>query len=170
MASHLIVVLMAVLIGVVAGLRSLTAPAAVAWAAHCCWHNWDNITDSNWASWVGSLTTAVVLTVLAVGELVTDKLPRTPARTAPVSFVGRIVAGGFAGAVIGGVILNTPSGFAWTGMGAGILGAVLGTVGGYHARRKLVALIGGRDLPIALLEDAVAILGGLGVVAAVAGL
>ena len=48
-------------------------------------------------------------------------------------------------------------------LGAGIIGAVLGTLGGYQARKRLVAATGGKDLPIALLEDAVAILGGLAI-------
>ena len=49
--------------------------------------------------------------------------------------------------------------------GAGVIGAVLGTLGGYQARKRLVAASGGKDLPIALLEDAVAILGGFAIVA-----
>ena len=70
----------------------------------------------------------------------------------------RILMGAFSGAVIG-----TPFGHPWTALGAGIVGAVLGTLGGYQARKRLVAATGGKDLPIALLEDAVAILGGLAI-------
>ena len=40
---------------------------------------------------------------------------------------------------------------------AGAIGAVIGTLGGYEARTRLASAAGGRDLPIALLEDAVAI-------------
>ena len=47
---------------------------------------------------------------------------------------------------------------------------VLGTIGGYQARRALVAKNGGHDLPIALLEDAVAVLGAFAIVAAAAAL
>ena len=43
-------------------------------------------------------------------------------------------------------------------MAAGIAGAVVGTLGGYEARRRLAAAFG-RDLPAALLEDVVAIVG-----------
>src|ERR1700756_493949 len=84
-------------IGVVAGLRSLTAPAVVAWAGFLGWIN----LHSTWASWVANIITVIILTVLAVGELVTDKLPKTPARTALPSFAARIIMGGFSGAVIG---------------------------------------------------------------------
>jgi uncharacterized membrane protein len=149
--------LLALLIGVVAGLRSLTAPAVVAWAAFIGWVD----LHGTWAAWMASLITAIIFTVLAVGELINDKLPKTPARTAPPIFAARIVTGGLAGAVLG----------AWphwtfTALGAGVIGAVLGTLGGYQARKRLVAATGGRDLPIALLEDAVAILGGFAIMAA----
>jgi uncharacterized membrane protein len=154
--THALVLLLALLIGVVAGLRALTAPAAVAWAAMLDWIN----LDGTWASWVGHPVTVTILTILAVGELITDQLSRTPSRTTPPQFAARLIMGGFAGAVIG-----TAWGYTWGGLGAGLIGAVLGTIGGYEARRRLVAANGGHDLPIALLEDAVAVLGGLGVAA-----
>lgn len=157
--THLLVLLLALLVGVVAGLRSLTAPAVVAWAAFLSWIN----LNGTWASWVGAVATVVIFSVLAVAELVNDKLPKTPPRTAAPAFAVRIISGGFAGAVVG-----TAWGYRWGGLGAGVVGAVLGTMGGYQARRRLVGARGGQDLPIALLEDSVAVLGGFAVVAAVA--
>jgi uncharacterized membrane protein len=149
--------LLALLIGVVAGLRSLTAPAVVAWAAYIGWID----LHGTWASWLTNIIAVIIFTVLAIGELINDKLPKTPARTAPPIFAARIVTGGLAGAALG----------AWphwtfTALGAGVIGAVLGTLGGYQARKRLVAATGGRDLPIALLEDAVAIVGGFAIAAA----
>ena len=38
-------------------------------------------------------------------------------------------------------------------------------MGGYQARKRLVAANGGKDLPIALLEDAVAVFGALAILA-----
>lgn len=153
--THALILLLALLIGVVAGLRSLTAPAVVAWAAFLGWID----LHGTWASWMANIVTVVVFTVLAVGELINDKLPKTPARTAPPIFAARIVMGGLAGAALG----------AWphwtfSALGAGVVGAVLGTVGGYQTRKRLSA-VAGRDLPIALLEDAVAIAGGLAIAA-----
>ncbi|OBI15222.1 DUF4126 domain-containing protein [Mycobacterium sp. E2327] len=153
--THALILLLALAIGVVAGLRSLTAPAVVAWGAYLGWLD----LHGTWASWMGNIITAIVFTVLAVGELVNDKLPKTPARTAPPIFAARIITGGLAGAVLG----------AWphwtfSALGAGIIGAVLGTFGGYQARKRLAA-VAGKDLPIALLEDAVAIFGGFAIVA-----
>ena len=159
--THALVLLLALLIGVIAGLRSLTAPAVVSWAAFLKWIN----LNGTWAAWMGYLVTVVILTILAVGELVADKLPKTPSRTMPPSFIFRIVAGGFAGAVLG-----TAWGYTWGGLGAGVVGAVLGTLGGYAARTRLVAAHEGHDLPLALLEDAVAVLGGFAIAAAVAAL
>ena len=159
--THALVLLMALLIGVVAGLRSLTAPAVVAWAAFLGWINLQH----TWASWMANIITVVILSVLAVGELVNDKLPKTPARTAPPIFAARLITGGFSGAVIGAAWHWT-----FTSLGAGVIGAVLGTLGGYHARKALVAIRNGQDLPIALLEDAVAILGGFAILAATANL
>jgi uncharacterized membrane protein len=153
--THVYVLVLALLIGVVAGLRSLTAPAVVAWAAVLHWIN----LNGTWAAWVGHPVTVTILTVLAVGELVNDKLPKTPSRTAAPLFIARIVMGAFAGAVIG-----TAWGYTWTALGAGAIGAVLGTLGGYQARTRLAAAHG-RDLPIALLEDIVAVLGGIAIAA-----
>ena len=128
----------------------------VAWAAFLDWIN----LDGTWAEWVGHPITVTVLTILALGELVTDKLPKTPSRKIPMQFGARLVTGGFAGAVIG-----TAWGYTFGGLGAGLVGAVLGTLGGAEARRRLVAANGGNDLPIALVEDVVAVLGGLAVAA-----
>lgn len=154
--THFLVLLLALLIGVVAGLRALTAPAAVAWAAMLDWIN----LDGTWVEWLAHPITVTVLTVLAVAELVGDQLTGTPSRKTPVQFAARLVTGGFAGAVIG-----TAWGYTVGGLGAGLIGAVLGTLGGFEARRRLVAATGDYDLPVALSEDAVAVLAGFAVAA-----
>ncbi|KUI40254.1 hypothetical protein [Mycobacterium sp. GA-2829] len=155
--THALVLLLALLIGVVAGLRTFTAPAVIAWAGMLDWI----ALDGTWAQWVAHPIAVAVFTVLAVGELVTDQLPKTPSRKTPMQFVPRLVSGGFAGAVLG-----TAFGYTFGGLGAGVIGAVIGTLGGYEARKRLVARNGGRDLPIALLEDAVAVIGGVVIVLA----
>jgi len=65
---------LAFLIGVIAGLRSLTAPAVVAWAAR---RNWLNLYNSP-LSFMGSTTAIIVFTLLALVELVADQLPSAP--------------------------------------------------------------------------------------------
>lgn len=151
MTTHVVVLLLALLIGVVAGLRALTAPAVIAWAGLLQWINLDN----TWASWVAHPITVGLLTVLALIELVTDQLPKTPSRKTTMQFATRLVTGGFAGAVLG-----TAWGYTWGSLGAGVIGAVIGTMCGSEFRTRLVAATGGRDLPIALTEDVIAVGGG----------
>jgi uncharacterized membrane protein len=154
--TQVLIIVFALLIGVVAGLRALTPPAAVAWGAFLGWLP----VDGTWAQWVGHPVTVGVLTVLLVVELVTDQLPKTPSRKTTAQFATRLITGAFAGAVIGSAFHHT-----FIAIGGGIIGAVLGTLGGYEARKRLVEKNGGHDLPIALTEDAVAVLGGFAVVA-----
>ncbi|WP_431231659.1 DUF4126 family protein [Mycolicibacterium psychrotolerans] len=149
--THALVLLLALLIGVIAGLRALTAPAVVAWGAFL---GWIDVTDK-WSAWVGSWITVAVLTVLLFVELVTDQLPKTPSRKTTAQFLTRLLTGAFAGAVIGSAFFHT-----FSSLGAGIIGAVLGTLGGYEARSRLVAANGGRDLPVAIGEDVLAVGGG----------
>ena len=78
---------LAFLIGVVAGLRSMTAPAAVSWGARLGWLHVEN----TWLAFLGSAITPYILSVLAIGELINDKLPKTPSRKAPVPFAARVV-------------------------------------------------------------------------------
>ena len=153
--SRELVMLLALLIGVVAGLRALTPPAVVAWAAKFGWLP----VAGTWASWVAHPITVTVLTILLVVELITDQLPSTPARTVPPQFLARIVTGAFAGAVIGAGWHHTP-----TAIGSAMVGAVLGTMAGFHARRAIVARTE-NDRPVAIVEDVIAVLGGFGVVA-----
>lgn len=148
----------ALLIGVVAGLRAMIPPAAVAWAAYFGWIS----VAGTWASFMGSWIAIAIFTVLALVELVTDQLPSTPSRKVPQQFGARLITGAFAGEVIG-----TAGGILIAGAVAGLVGAVIGTYAGAEIRAKL-AKVFGRDPPAALMEDAIAILLALWVVAAVA--
>ena len=149
--------LLALLIGGVAGLRALTAPAAVSWAAHL---GWLHLGDTHLA-FLGYRWTPWVLTALALVELVTDQLPSTPSRTVPMQFGARILTGALSGAAIG-----ASSGLLIVGGIAGIIGAVLGTLGGRAARARLADAFG-KDMPAALIEDAVAVLAAIFIVMAV---
>lgn len=150
--------LLALLIGIVAGLRAMTAPAAVAWGAYL---GWLPLADT-WAGFMGHWIAVAVFTVLALVEFVTDQLPSTPSRKVPQQFGARIVSGGFCGAVLG-----TAAAILIGGLAAGVIGAILGTLGGAAARTALARSFG-KDLPAALIEDAVAILGALWIVSMVA--
>jgi uncharacterized membrane protein len=149
--THALVLLLALLIGVIAGLRALTAPAVVAWGAFLGWID----VEGKWSEWVAHPITVTVLTILLVVELVTDQLPKTPSRRTPPQFITRLLMGAFAGAVIGSAFFHT-----FSALGAGIVGAVLGTLGGAEARSRLTAANGGKDRPAAIGEDIVAVGGG----------
>jgi uncharacterized membrane protein len=139
---------LAFLIGVVAGLRALTPLAAVSWAARLQWLHLEN----THLAFLGFAATPYIVSALAIGELINDKLPKTPSRKAPPGFIARIVTGALSGAAVG-VASQSLIG----GLLAGAIGAVAGTLGGYEFRSRLVRAIGGKDLPIALLEDVIAI-------------
>lgn len=146
----------ALLIGVVAGLRAMTAPAAISWAAHL---GWLPLQDTPLA-FLGFAATPYIFTVLAIVELITDQLPKTPSRTVLMQFGARIVLGGLSGAAIGAA-----HGALVGGLIAGVVGAVIGTLGGARVRAALARTFG-RDLPAALIEDAVAIVGAVVIVMA----
>jgi uncharacterized membrane protein len=150
------VLLLAFSIGVVAGLRSLTAPAVVAWAAH---KNWLNL-QGTFLSFMGSTAAVIAFVLLAVVELIADQLPNTPSRTKPPGLIARIILGGLSGAAV------AAAGAQSLGIG-GILGAaggIAGAFGGYQVRTRLVRALKVPDFVIACLEDAIAIGGGLSVV------
>jgi uncharacterized membrane protein len=139
-------------IGVVAGLRSMTAPAVVAWAAHL---GWIHLSGSPLA-FMGSAWAVGIFTIGALGEFVADQLPSTPARTAAVGLTARIVIG-----LLTGACLSVAGGASyWLGALIGAIGAIAGAFGGYQARVRLVRGLHVPDAAIAIPEDLVAI--GLG--------
>lgn len=147
--------LFALLIGLVAGLRAMTAPAAVAWAARVGW-----LPLAGWPlAWLGGLAPVLILTALAALELVGDQLPQTPSRKTPLQFATRVATGAFSGGA-----LMMPSGHWLRGAAVGAVGAVIGTLGGAELRGRLAARFG-QDRPAALIEDAIAIGGALVIVA-----
>jgi uncharacterized membrane protein len=138
---------LALVIGVVAGLRTLTAPAAMSWAAYLGWLQLSN----TWLAFLGYAWAPWIFTVLALFELVTDQLPSTPSRTVPLQFGARLVLGALSGAAI-----CAAGGSPVVGSVFAIVGAVIGTLGGRFIRGKL-ATVFGNDHPAAIIEDVVAI-------------
>lgn len=139
----------AVGIGIVAGLRSLTAPAVVSWAAHL---GWLNLHDSPLA-FMGSLVTVTIFSLLAIGELVADVLPKTPKRTAPAPLFARILTGGLCGACL----CASANQSLLIGALLGGTGGVIGAFGGYEIRKRLVAGWNIKDIFVAITEDLIAI-------------
>jgi uncharacterized membrane protein len=138
---------LAVVLGVVSGLRAMMAPAAVSWAAKLG----TLAVAGTPLAFMGFKYTSIILTVCAVGELISDKLPKTPSRKTPPQFIARILSGSLVGATVG-----AGSGSLIFGLLAGAIGAVAGTYGGAAVRGRLATAFG-KDFPAALLEDVVAI-------------
>ena len=100
---------------------------------------------------MGSTTAVAIFSVLAIGELIADKLPMIPKRTAPVPLIARIITGGLCGACFCAAAgKSLLAGTLFGGMG-GIVGAFLG----YGIRRRLDLQI--KDLVVAVCEDLVAL-------------
>jgi len=138
---------MLLVLGVVTGMRSMTAIAALSWAA------WLGLVpEQGWATWIAHLFVAVLFTIFAVGEYVADTLPKTPRRTDFGPALTRIVVGALVGAMVATAIDEPVAGGVIFGAG----GAIIGTWGGFFVRMTVARLLR-RDLPAALLESASAI-------------
>jgi uncharacterized membrane protein len=135
-------------IGVAAGLRTMTAPAAVAWAAHLGWFDLAGtpfaLMATTWA--------VVILTICAIGEYAADLMPKTPARTAP----GPLVARALSGMLCGACLAYGGSASPMFGGLAGLMGAMAGAFGGYKARTELVRALHVPDFAVAVPEDLIA--------------
>jgi uncharacterized membrane protein len=145
--------LLTFLLGFVNGLRSLTPPALVCWAAHL---GWLHFAGTRFA-FVDHPATLIIFTLLAIAELIADKLPNTPARTAPLGLSARIFFGGACGlalATSAGISLPLSALLA-------AIGAVVGAFAGYHTRHFVVAKLHVPDLVAALAEDLITIGSGL---------
>lgn len=147
--------LFAFLIGLISGLRSLTPVAVTAWATRMGW-----LKVQGTLSLIGSLPSVIIFTVLALTELIMDKLPKTPPRTSPPGLISRIVMGALAGACIA----SAGGQAALVGALLGAVGGVIGCYGGYRARIGLVKALGTPDIFVALFEDLITIAASLWIV------
>lgn len=142
--------LSALLLGVVAGMRSMMPLAVLALTMS---RRPEIVPAAAPIRWFAMLPVAIILGLAAIGELVVDKLPSCPNRTALGPFVGRLITGGLAGAAL----VQTGHINAWIGAALGAVGAVLGTFGFFHARRFVGRVTGIRDPLVGTLEDVIAI-------------
>jgi len=137
------------LLGAATGMRTFTPMAVICWFAYTGYLP----VDGTWASWVAKLVTAIGFTVLAVSELVADKLPRIPDRTSTGPLLARLVFG----ALAGGIIAASLNGSETEGIILGVGGALVGAFGGYLIRREIVERSGSKDWPVAVAEDLITV-------------
>lgn len=137
------------LLGLVNGMRTMTPIAVLCWFAYAGYLP----VNGTWAFWTAKLATALIFTLLALGEFVGDKLPQTPNRTALAPLLARLAFGGLVAAIVA-VALNG------SGVEAVILAAVsvlIGAFASFHIRREIVSRSGFKDWPVALVEDVTAV-------------
>jgi uncharacterized membrane protein len=160
--SGLYFLIAAIILGVVAGMRSMMPLAAL---SILLWRRPEIAPVTSPAHWFAVPPLAIIFGLAALGELIGDKLPKTPNRTALGPFVGRLASGALTGAALvqlGGV---NP----WVGAGCGAAGALASTFGMFHARRFVGRLTGIRDPYVGAMEDVIAIALVVGVLATLLG-
>ncbi|RZU41588.1 DUF4126 family protein [Edaphobacter modestus] len=147
------VLMLCFLIGCVAGLRSMMAPAIVCAAAYLHWIHLDGTP----LAFLNTMAALSIFTLLAIGELIVDKLPNTPARTSAIGLSAR----GITGALCGAALAASGGRSLVAGALLGAAGGIGGAFAGYYIRHGLVTQMELPDFVIAVIEDLLAISGGL---------
>lgn len=105
---------------------------------------------------LGSVAGVSATAALALGEVIGDKLPSTPARTNTGPMVARALSGALSGSGVSAAAGQCVA----AGALLGSVAAVLSAKAGYELRRRLVQATGLPDPVIALVEDCIAYSGG----------
>lgn len=142
------IIIAVVLIGFASGLRALTAVAVVAWAAFLSHID----LSTSWFAFMASPITVGILSLLAIGEYVGDKLEGTPPRTELPGLTARILMGSLAA-----VCLLIASGQNPWFFILGTVLAVAGAFAGYQIRTRTVTALGVKDWYVAVCEDLITI-------------
>lgn len=137
------------LLGVGTGMRTFLPMTVLCWFAYLGYLP----LDGTWAFWAATLTAAIVFTILATIELIADKQPWISDRTSAGPLLGRLVFGGLVGAIVAAGL----NGSEFEGIVLGVGGALIGAFGGHMVRREIVERSRGKDWPVAVAEDLVAV-------------
>jgi uncharacterized membrane protein len=137
------------LLGVTTGLRAMTPMAVLCWFAYLGYLP----LEGTWAAWMASFAAVATFTVLALAEIVADKLPRAPNRISLGPLTARLVFGG----LIGLIAATAMTGPGREGVLLGVVGAAFGAFAGFMIRRDMVERIGCAEWKVALVEDLIAV-------------
>lgn len=148
----------AVMLGAVAGLRTMLPWALLATAASRPSTSFLQRPPSP-ARFLRSPVALIGFSLAAVGELVADQLPSTPSRLAPGAFAARLISGALASAVVCVNARQSPL----AGVAIGVASAGVGAVTGYSIRMTLDRVTGIPDHVWGAVEDIIAL--GLGALA-----
>lgn len=141
-------------LGLIAGMRTFYAPAVL---THLYSRHPGQELHNSPLEFMQSITTSKVFKVLAAGELIGDKMPAAPNRTAIPGLVGRALSGILTGAVVYKAADKHP-------VVGGLIGgaaAVASTFGCFFLRKALVKSTTIPDPYIGALEDALVIGAGI---------
>ena len=139
-------------LGAISGLRSISGPAFVSRAAS----QGRLRLEETPLAFLGSPLIAKALMLMELGELIGDKLPLTPSRTALPSLLGRVASG----ALVGATMFVSDGRRATMGAAIGASAAVAAALAGEQLRALAVQKTGLPDPVLALAEDAVVLLVG----------
>jgi uncharacterized membrane protein len=142
----------ALALGAISGLRAASGPAFVSRAAY----RGDMELEGTSLAFFDSPRLSKALTLAQLGELIVDKLPVTPSRTAWPPLLGRAVSGG----LVGAAAFVSEGRHAATGAILGSAAAVAAALAGENLRALAVEKTGLPALGVAVAEDAVVLLVG----------
>jgi uncharacterized membrane protein len=103
-------------------------------------------------AFLASPRTARILTVLAIGEALADKLPFSPNRISAPGLIGRMASG----ALVGAALFAAAERRAAIGAGLGLLAAAAASYPSYYLRVKTQEKLGAPNWAVGLVEDTLA--------------
>jgi uncharacterized membrane protein len=139
-------------LGAISGLRSLSGPAFVSRSAS----RGRLDLGGTPLAFLSSSRLSKVLSVMELGELVGDKLPMTPSRSALPPLLGRAASGG----LVGAAVFASEGRRATTGAALGSAAAVVAAFAGERLRALATEKTGLPGPVVALAEDAIVLLVG----------
>jgi uncharacterized membrane protein len=145
------------LIGAFCGSRTMLPAAVLCWFAFVVKLH----AQGTWFAILATPLAVAILTTAVIAELIVDKLPMTPSRLKAPLLLGRMCAGAFTGAVLASALHVGGR----DGAVLGASGALIGAIVGYWLRLGIPKRMGWTDMKVALLEDAVTVVGSIVVVA-----
>ena len=136
----------AAVLGAVSGMRSMAAPAIVSRLAHTGLLP----LEGSQIKFLAHRNSAKTMAIMAAGEMIADKLPFIPSRTAMFPLITRAVSG----ALSGTAFTKARKGSAVAGALIGSLAAVGASYGAYKLRKALGRKLHVPDPIVAVAEDA----------------
>jgi uncharacterized membrane protein len=141
--------------GVIAGMRSMSAPALI---SHYLSNRFTYKLNRSPLRFIKAPLVSTGLKVLAASEMLGDKVPAMPDRISP----GILASRGLSGALVGAVIHKTNGDKILKGALIGGAVAIAATFASFYLRKKITHKTNVSDPIVGLIEDALTLTGGIG--------